>query len=74
MKIKIKSADAKFTIHLPMRVVVWVLKKNAQQNGTDPNFSSSKIVKELKAAKKNFGKLRIVEVHSANGDIVEITL
>lgn len=52
---------------------------HASQNSGDkatetPLPSLSELTKELKKARKNFGHIKIVDVKSANGDSVEITL
>lgn len=74
MKIKIKSEKKGFTLHLPMRLMAWIIKHGAEQSQSEESFKDIDLYKELKAAKKTFGRLKIVEIKSADGDVVEITL
>lgn len=74
MKIKISSGTFKMTLHIPMRVAVSFMKRKADKSEKNADIRVSEVVKELKKARKNFGKMKIVDINSSNGDKVEITL
>lgn len=74
MKIKIKTDGTKFTLFLPMCFGSFMIKNMLTRESGQCGYSLSYLHKELKKARKNFGHIKIVDVRSANGDIVEITL
>lgn len=80
MKIKIKSKEHTMTIPVPnamilSKITARLIAKYVKTDG--PALSKDQIgliFDELKKMRKTYGKMNIVEVHSADGDIVEITL
>lgn len=83
MKIKIGSGKFKFSFYAPLWLFAIQLKSFLNEKAADFNYddnrkgsdlSVSLLTKELKKARKNFGHLKIVDVESASGEKVEITL
>lgn len=74
MKIKIKTEGAGFTLHLPMYFGSLMIKNMFAAESRQCGYSLSDLNKELRKARKNFGHINIVDIKSANGDIVQITL
>ncbi|MDD4189037.1 MAG: hypothetical protein PHX37_03015 [Eubacteriales bacterium] len=80
MKIKIRSKEHKFTIPVPnamlfSKITARLIAKYARTDDlTVSKEQMAAILDELRKAKRLHGKMKIVEVNSADGDIVEITL
>ena len=81
MKIHIKSGEKSFTIPAPLSLVLKFISKGKVGEGDKTEAESDegreqlkKLAKGLKQAKKTWGNLAIVEVYSADGDEVIITL
>ncbi|HIU81338.1 MAG TPA: hypothetical protein IAB11_02480 [Candidatus Ornithoclostridium faecavium] len=83
MKIKIGSGKFKFSFYAPLWLCAIPLKSFLNEKAADCNYdgnckgsdlSVSLLTKELKKARKNFGHLKIIDVESASGEKVEITL
>lgn len=85
MKIHIKSGGKEFTIPAPLSLAIKFLSKGSISNSeagieiTEEQAEEAKkqlktLAKGIKEAKKQWGHLTIVEVKSADGDEVTITL
>lgn len=84
MKIKIRSDKFRLCFYAPLWLCAIPMKnflteKNnagdkAESKGEEISISVSSIIKELRKARRNFGHLKIVDVESASGEKVEITL
>ena len=75
MKIFVNN-DKKIKLYLPTRIAAWgIIKYVMKDDGADKKPSVGELARELKKARKNFGKLKLVEVKNKEGKtIVEITL
>lgn len=75
MKILVND-DIKIKLYLPTRIAAWgIIKYVIKDDGTNKKPSVGELTKELKKARKNFGKLKLVEITNKEGKtIVEITL
>ena len=83
MKIHIKSEGREFTIPAPLSLALRFLSgKNIPDGGVETTKEQAEqykkelkeLAKAIKEAKKQWGHLTIVEVHSSDGDKVTITL
>ena len=80
MKIKVRDKDTRFTLFLPNCLIFGGLVTkvvSAVAKEKDIKLTSEQIREicaALKQARRDFGKLRLVDVRAKNGDIVEITL
>lgn len=81
MKIRIKTEDTKLNLRLPSSLMYSSLtfkiieKAIEKETGVRMNKDTSdKVRLLLKKAVKKYKGLNLVEVHSADGEIVEITL
>lgn len=83
MRVHIKSEGREFTIPAPLSLALRSLSgKNIPDNGVETTKEQAgqykkelkELAKAIKEAKKQWGHLTIVEVHSSDGDEVTITL
>ena len=81
MKVHIKSEGREFTIPAPLSLALRSLSgKNIPDGGVETTKEQAEqykkelkeLAKAVKEAKKQWGHLTIVEVHSSNGDEVTI--
>ncbi len=73
MKIFIQSGKFRLRLVVGLRFALWLFKKKT--SGAEVPDEVWKILRrELKKAKKTFGKLPLVDIQSSDGDIVKITL
>lgn len=69
MKIEITEDGKTHTVRVPISVITKTIKDN------DPDSEwSAKIAKALRACKKKYPKLKLVEVESGDGEKVDIFL
>ena len=81
MKIHIKSGGKSFTIPAPLSLALKFISKGkgdaeekTEAEREEEREQLKKLAKGLKEAKKTWGHLTLVEVYSADGDEVIITL
>lgn len=81
MKIRIKTKDTKLNLRLPSSLMysslTFKIIEKAIEQKTDVRMSNdtkNKVRLLMKNAVKKYKGLNLVEVHSADGEIVEITL
>ena len=85
MKVHIKSEGREFTIPAPLSLAIKVLSKGGvpkdeagieitKEQAEQYKKELKELAKAVKEAKKNWGHLTIVEVHSSDGDEVTIIL
>lgn len=78
MRIVIKDSEMRFPIklHLPASLLLPLSRfaiRFLPLKSITPR-QAKRLVKELKRCKRRFRGLKLVEVHSADGDVVEISL
>ncbi len=73
MKIFIKSGKFRLRLFVGQRFALWFFKKQIGHSEV-PDELWKTLRRELKKAKKTFGKLSLVDIQSSNGDLVKITL
>lgn len=81
MRIKVRTPDAKFTLLLPNlllfnRLTGSLLTKAATAHlGIDVDArQAGRLLAELRKIKKKYGRFTLVDVETADGEIVKITL
>lgn len=86
MKISVRADQCNFSIPLPnwlllnpvsFRIVAQAVRKNCSQRISGISISPSvakALVREIRRLKKRYGSLTIVEIYSANGEHITITL
>lgn len=78
MRIQITGADQNVDLNLPNglllnKITVKLAAKKVKLEPV-PEEALNAVVEELKRIKKKYGTWELVEVHSADGEIVKITL
>lgn len=73
MKIVIQSGKFRLRLIVGQRFALWFLKKKTSGSEIPAELWKT-LRRELKKAKKTFGKLSLVDIQSSNGDLVKITL
>lgn len=77
MKLKVEHGRFAFSLHAGIRFSFWVAKKVAKNNRTAKKILTScskEIIRTLKQYKRKYGSFTLVEVVSAEGERVLITL
>ncbi len=82
MKIIIRTEGKSFTVPLPMALLSVALKKLAPESGSKADGGDAEEVealgkalcRELKRARRDFGHMELLHIHSCNGDEVIIML
>lgn len=78
MKIHIQDGGHRFVLSFPTKLIFsklvlrWVLKENAGISITPE--AANRLTEEIRRIKKKYGTWELVEVHSADGESVKITL
>lgn len=79
MKIKVRTKDAKFTLILPTallssRLIVSMALYSTKDTIHFDKTQVEKLTRLLKGIRKEYKGLRLVDVQTAEGEIVQITL
>ena len=79
MKIKIRTEDCKMTLRFPTslllgRMTFSIAMNRAKEYIEFDNEQKDKLIKLLKRTRKKYKGLKLVEVKTAAGEIIEITL
>lgn len=78
MTIKFRNKGLRLWLAVPASLVVFGLSKAAEKNGSLPikidKQTKGELKKSLKQAKRNFGRLVLVDVQASDGTKVKIKL
>lgn len=79
MKIKINTKDCKLNLRFPTRLIAGKLTVSIIVNSTKEKITFTQeqkkaMVKMLKVCRKQYKGLKLVDVKTADGEIIEITI